>query len=117
MKAAVLHGPGDFKVEDVSEPTLEPDGAIVRVKACGICGSDLHMYNQGAAPRAQRNLGHEWSGEVVEVGANVTDITAGDRVAVGGGGAYAEYVGVARVMLNRNVFPLPEDMSYEVGRR
>jgi threonine dehydrogenase-like Zn-dependent dehydrogenase len=115
MKAAVLHGPRDFSVENVGDPALEPDGAIIRVKACGICGSDLHRYHQGGSPQALRILGHEFSGEVAEVGANVTDIKPGDRVVVGGAGAYAEYVGIPRVMLNRNVFPLPDDMSYEVG--
>ncbi len=115
MKAAVFHGPGDFRVEEVSDPTLQPDGAIIRVKACGICGSDLHIYKQGGTEQSRRVLGHEFSGEVAEVGANVTDLKPGMRVAVGGAGAYAEYVGLSRVMLNRNVFPLPEDMSYEVG--
>ncbi len=115
MKTAVLHGPRDFRLEEVSDPTLEPDGAIVRVKACGICGSDLHIYNRGGTPQARRILGHEFSGEVAEVGANVTDVKPGMRVVVGGAGAYAEYVGIPRVMLNRNVFPLPDDMSYEVG--
>jgi len=110
-----LHGPRNFKVENVSKPTLEPDGAIIRVKACGICGSDLHLYHQGGSPQALRILGHEFSGEVAEVGVNVTDIKAGDRVAIGGAGAYAEYVGIPRVVLNWNIFPLPDDMSYEVG--
>ena len=115
MKAAILHGPRDFRVEEVSDPTLEPDGVIIRVKACGICGSDLHIYNQGGTEQSRRVLGHEFSGEVAEVGTNVTDVKPGMRVIVGGAGAYAEYVGIPRVMLNRNVFPLPEDMSYEVG--
>jgi len=115
MKAAIFHGPRDFRVEEVSDPALEPDGAIIRVKACGICGSDLHIYNLGGTEQSQRVLGHEFSGEVVDVGANVTDLKPGMRVVVGGAGAYAEYVGIPRVMLNLNVFPLPEDMSYEAG--
>jgi len=115
MKAAIFHGPKDFSVEEVSDPILEPDGAIIRVKACGICGSDLHIYNMGGPEQSWRVLGHEFSGEVVEVGANVADLKPGMRVAVGGTGAYAEYVGIPLVMLNRNVFPLPDDMSYEAG--
>ncbi len=115
MKAAILHRAKEFRVEKVDDPTLEPNGIIVKVKACGICGSDLHRYHQGASPQAQGILGHEWSGEVTGVGSNVTDIKPGDRVAVAGGGAYAEYVGVPWAMLNRNVFPLPDDMSYEVA--
>ena len=115
MKRAVFHGPRDFRVEEVGDPTLEPDGAIIRVKACGICGSDLHIYKLGGTEQSQRVLGHEFSGEVAEVGANVTDVKPGMRVAVGGAGAYAEYVGIPRLILNRNVFPLPDDMSYEAG--
>ena len=115
MKAAVLHGAKEFRIETVDDPTLEPNGIIVKVKACGICGSDLHRYHQGASPQAQGILGHEWGGEVAEVGVNVTDIKPGDRVAVAGGGAYAEYVGIPWAMLNRNIFQLPDDMSYEVA--
>ena len=115
MKAAVFHGPRDFRIEDVNKPALMPDGAIIRVKACGICGSDLHIYSDGGTPQSRGILGHEFSGEVVEVGANVTDVKPGMRVAVGGSGAYAEYVSVPRVALNLNVLPLPDDMSYEAG--
>jgi len=115
MKAAVFHGPGDFRIEDVNDPTLKPDGAIIRVKATGICGSDLHIYNQGGTEQSVRVLGHEFSGEVVDVGANVTDVKPGMRVVVGGSGAYAEYVGIPRVALNWNVLPLPDDMSFEAG--
>jgi len=115
MKAAILHGAKEFRIENVDDPTLEPNGIIVKVKACGICGSDLHRYHQGASPQAQGILGHEWGGEVTEVGVNVTDIKPGDRVAVAGGGAYAEYVGIPWAMLNRNIFQLPDDMPYEVA--
>ena len=115
MKAASLQGPKDFKVENTDDPVLQPDGIIVKVKACGICGSDLHRWHQGGTQQAQRILGHEWSGEVIEVGSNVSDISQGDRVCVAGAGAYAEFVGVPMAIVNRNVFPLPDDMSYEVG--
>jgi len=47
MKAAVLHGPKDLRVEDVDDPKLEPDGAIVRVKTTLICGGDLGWYERG----------------------------------------------------------------------
>ncbi len=115
MKAAVFHGSRDFRIEEVNEPVLAPGGAIVRVKASGICGSDLHIYNQGGTEQSRGVLGHEFSGEIVEIGANVTGVTAGMRAAVGGSGAYAEYVGIQQVVLNGNIFPLPDDMSYEAG--
>jgi len=62
MKAAVLKGAKDFKVENVDDPVLQPDGAIIKVKACGICGSDLHRWHQGGAQQANSVLGHEWTG-------------------------------------------------------
>ena len=121
MKAAILHGPRDFRVENVSDPKLQPDGIIIRVKACGICGSELHCYEWGLPSEAEQipriqavsisMFGHEWSGEVVEVGANVTHIKPGGRVIGFGYGAFAEYVSI----IARSVMPLPDDMSYEVG--
>ena len=119
MKAAVFHGPGDFRVENVSDPVLDPDGVILRVKACGICGSDVHTYHQGGLPGAPRVLGHEFSGEVIEAGANVTGIKKGDRLAGRGGAAFAEYIGIPRALLDKSfdcwTVMLPEDMSYDVG--
>jgi threonine dehydrogenase-like Zn-dependent dehydrogenase len=47
MKAAVYYGPRDIRVKDVSAPKLEADGIMIRVRACGICGSDLHPYKLG----------------------------------------------------------------------
>ena len=116
MKAAVLYGPKDLRVENVDNPKLEPDGIIVRVKVCGICGSDLYRYDAGPP---QGRMGHEYSGEVVEVGANVTGIRKGDRVAGRGGRAFAEYMGIPQAWIGRNLdcwtVILPADMSYEVG--
>ena len=47
MQAAVYHGPRDIRVEDIPTPTIAEDEVLVRVRACGICGSDLHMYRLG----------------------------------------------------------------------
>jgi len=125
MKAARFYGPGEFKVEEVDKPTLSPDGIILRVEFCGVCGTELHYYKLGTYRFDQRDwrpeqsvpsiMGHEPSGEVVEVGANVEGIEPGMRVTVGGGGAFAEYMTVPRALLDRNVFILPADMSYRVG--
>lgn len=71
MKAAVFYGQGDIRVENVKDPLLEPDGIIIQVKACGICGSDLHPQDSWDRENGMI-LGHEFSGDVVEVGANVT---------------------------------------------
>jgi threonine dehydrogenase-like Zn-dependent dehydrogenase len=84
MKAACWYGKRDVRVEDVPEPRiLNPRDAIVRVTATAICGSDLHLYN-GFVPMmlAGDILGHEFMGEVVEVGAQVKNLAVGDRVVV-----------------------------------
>ena len=80
MKAAVFYGARDFRVEDIAEPKIEPTDVLIRVKACGICGSDLHAYKKGIFSRPGFVMGHELAGEVAAVGEKVTGIAAGDRV-------------------------------------
>src|SRR5271154_99806 len=84
MKALVYHGPGQRTWESVPDPTiLEPTDAIVRIDTSTICGSDLHIL-KGDVPEVKPGtiLGHEAVGTVIEVGAAVTTIEAGDRVLV-----------------------------------
>ena len=84
MKANCWMGTRHVQVEDVPEPKiLNPRDAIVRITSTAICGSDLHLYN-GFVPTMKRGdvLGHEFMGEVVEVGKGVKNLTAGDRVVV-----------------------------------
>jgi threonine dehydrogenase-like Zn-dependent dehydrogenase len=84
MRAVRWHGPRDLRVETVPDPTLlNPRDAIVRVTSTAICGSDLHLYN-GVIPTMQAGdiLGHEFMGEVVEVGPGVRSLRRGDRVVV-----------------------------------
>ncbi|MDD5170994.1 MAG: alcohol dehydrogenase catalytic domain-containing protein, partial [Syntrophales bacterium] len=139
MKAAVLHGARDIRTETVSDPVLEPHGVIVKVRACGVCGSDLHVYKRDGQDGTI--FGHEFSGDIVEVGAQVTGIMPGMRVtavgfkpcgkcfwcAQGKGhrcsamallgyhfpGAMAEYVHVPFAALGRSIFPLPAELTYE----
>jgi len=142
MKAGVFYGAGDIRYEDVPEPKIGPDGIIVKVKASGICGSDLHPYRLGA-PMSGIIFGHESSGEVVEVGANVKSIKVGDRmVAVPVDvchechwckneqyehclsfqmpgwhipGAYAEYVAIPYYNDKISAPVLPDNVSFEEG--
>jgi 2-desacetyl-2-hydroxyethyl bacteriochlorophyllide A dehydrogenase len=82
MKAVVLRAPGDVGVDDVPDPRLrEPGDAIVRVRASAICGADLLPFH-GLTPgfEAGTVLGHEFAGEVVEVGDAVSSLRPGDRV-------------------------------------
>ena len=84
MKALVYHGPGHKASEEVPEPALEHDtGAIVRVDATTICGTDLHIM-KGDVPEVTdgRILGHEAVGTVIEVGSGVKNLTVGNRVLV-----------------------------------
>src|ERR1700686_335390 len=82
MKAVVLRAPGDVRVDEVADPVLEDDGdAIVAVRATAICGADLFPF-PGLTPgfEAGTVLGHEFAGEVVEVGRGVRGLRKGQRV-------------------------------------
>lgn len=86
MKAAVLHAPHDLRIEEVEVPSLGDHDVMVRIRAGGICGSDLHYYHHGGFGavrlREPMILGHEIAGEVVEVGKEVTAVMPGTKVAV-----------------------------------
>lgn len=84
MKALTWHGKQDIRCETVPDPKIEhPRDAIIKVTACAICGSDLHIYH-GVIPGMETGdiLGHETMGEVVETGAEAGDLKVGDRVVV-----------------------------------
>ena len=84
MKAVCWAGVGDVRVETVPDAALlNARDAILRVRATTICGSDLHLYN-GYIPFMQQGdiLGHEFMGEVVDVGPEITNVSVGDRVVV-----------------------------------
>ncbi len=84
MRALVWHGKHDIRCDTVPDPAIEqPRDAIVKVTACAICGSDLHLYD-GFMPGMENGdiMGHEFMGEVVEVGAENHRLKKGDRVVV-----------------------------------
>lgn len=143
MKAAVVRGPRDIRIETVDVPSVRDDEVLVKVMACGICGTDVHAFKKGggAKPRERLILGHEFSGEVVQVGSAVQGLKTGDRV-VGTGyrscgscnrcrqgqiewcpqplvpgegldGAFAEYVVVPRPMVGKMFFQIPEGLGWE----
>ena len=84
MKAVCWHGANDVRVETVPDPKiLNPRDAIVKITSTAICGSDLHLYD-GYIPTMEKGdiLGHEFMGEVVELGRAVKNIKVGDRVVI-----------------------------------
>ncbi|CAM5658223.1 L-threonine 3-dehydrogenase [Streptomyces alboniger] len=82
MKAAVIESVGRAVVAEVPDPTPGPREVVVEVAACGLCGTDLHILQGEFAPKLPIVPGHEFAGEVVGVGTQVTEVAVGDRVAV-----------------------------------
>ncbi|MEF3355136.1 2,3-butanediol dehydrogenase [Paenibacillus sp. GYB006] len=152
MKALRWHGVKDLRVEQIEEPKALPGKVKIKVEWCGICGSDLHEYTAGpifipadkphpiTGEQAPVVMGHEFSGQVVEVGEGVTRLQKGDRVVVepifncgkctacrqgkynlcdkmgflglaGGGGGFSEYVAADEHIVHK----IPDTVSYEQG--
>jgi len=86
MKAKVsfMHGPHDLRINEVEFPALKPDQLLIKLHACGVCGSDVHCYEgesaEGRYDIAPYTPGHEWAGEVVELGSAVKVFAIGDKV-------------------------------------
>ncbi len=118
MKAAVFHGPRDVRVEEVETPTLLPGDVLIRIRACGICGSDLHAYKHGLFPELGvpagpgRTLGHEFSGDVVEINGEAKGLHVGDRVTCVSFGGNAEYLRMPAIATPA-IFHIPSNVSYE----
>ena len=143
MRAGVFRGVRQVPIEDVPDPTAGPKDIVLEVKACGICGSDLHTYAQGLFAEEGQVMGHEFAGEVVEVGPEVEGISVGDRVtglpiqpcgdcrqcldgrahlcetwtrrSVGYGipGAFAEQLWIPQAVLGANVHRMPDELAFE----
>jgi threonine dehydrogenase-like Zn-dependent dehydrogenase len=120
MKAAVFCGPGQIgPVSNLDKPVVGANEVLVRVEACGICGSDLHMYRTNAhrdvlvryAEHGEEIPGHEFAGVIDAIGAEVTSYQVGERVVGVGMGGMAQYVPVPI-----NPFQLvriPDGVSFE----
>lgn len=140
MKAAVYYSNTDIRVEELPKPQINEDEMLVEMKACGICGSDvMEWYRIKSAPRV---LGHEMTGDIVEMGEKVSNFRVGQRVFVSHHvpcntckiclsghhtacktlrttnfypGGFAEYIRVPSVNVERGTFVLPETISYQDG--
>jgi L-iditol 2-dehydrogenase len=140
MKAAMLYGIKDLRVEDVEVPEVEAGEVLVRVKAATTCGTDLKIFRRGYVEKVIRLptvFGHEWAGEVVEAGEGLDWPKKGMRVRAGNSapclhcsmcqkgkynlcekmiwlwGAYAEYIKVPARMVLVNMQEIPQHVSYE----
>lgn len=139
MKAAVTYAAHVLKIETVPVPEINDNEVLIKVKACGICGTDPHIYNGHFPAPMPLIQGHEFAGEVVKIGASVTSVAVGDRVTadiniscgncyycrtgqklfcenikqlgVHTNGAFAEFVKAPE----NNTYKLPEGMSWEEG--
>lgn len=126
MRAAVFHGVGSIEMQaDVRRPTPGEHEVLVKVAACGICGSDLHIYRVSSPSSenmysgtlrvdadGRRIIGHEYSGVIAELGAGVRDFRVGDRVVgVTAGGGMAEYVPVP--INPYQIARIPNGVSFE----
>jgi len=123
MKQIMLHGKNDWRLDDIVEPTPGPRDAIVRIAACGICGTDVSYVHMGMTPGHPIPLGHEMSGVVDWVGDEVSNLSVGDRVAIcpsdvgggamgtgGGQGGLTPLLHVPDAASGRRLFKVPDDM-------
>ncbi|QGP81284.1 zinc-binding dehydrogenase [Sphingobium sp. CAP-1] len=130
MRLARVHGPGDVRLDQVDLPRPGPGEILVRVGACGICGSDLSYIAQGGLGgveplNAPLPIGHEFAGTVAAIGPDVSGIDIGTRVAVnpdhgfiGGGGpdgAMAPFIRVSGAVVGETLFPLPDHVSFDAA--
>ena len=140
MKAAMLYGVKDLRIEDVAVPSVGDGEVLVRVKTATTCGTDLKIFQRGYVERIVKLptiFGHEWAGDVVEVASGLEWPKVGMRVRAGNSapclhctmcqrgkynlcenmiwlwGAYAEYIRVPSRMVLVNMQEIPQDVSYE----
>lgn len=125
MRLARIHAPGEVRIDTVDDPQPGPRDAVVAVHACGLCGSDISFVRAGglAGPGPEPlALGHEFSGVVTGVGAEVRDFAVGDRVVVhpgddevgriGGGGPNGALADACLVTeADRFLYPVPDDVD------
>jgi len=112
MRVAVLRGVRNFVVEDVPQPEVGEDEVLIRVKACGVCTSELYLWNgKFKGLSFPLYLGHEPSGVIEAVGERVDGLSVGDRVTFLSevGGCFAEYAKAKK----SNIVRIPESVSFE----
>lgn len=114
MEALVKYGDGPDMLElrDIPEPVCAEYDVKIEVKACGICGTDIHILHDLYAWPKMVPLGHEYSGVVVEAGRQVTRFAVGDRITTCGTGGFGRYVVKKET---ERISKLPDNLSFEEG--
>lgn len=118
MKAALLYKKDDLRVVEIDKPEIGPNDILVKVKVCAVCPTDIRKYRTGdhGVPGLPMNLGHEWTGDVVEVGEKVEGFRKGMRIIGGGYAGYAEYAKVPGLWIKMGaILEMPDNVSYEEG--
>ena len=130
MKVAVVSGPGETQVVDAPRPAVGPTDVLVKMRACGICGSDALYISLGGLPPRQGHmpLGHEPAGEVVEIGRDVAGISVGDHVVInpmaapsgiigngGASGALSDYLLIEHAIRGNSLEVVPDHIPFEVA--
>ncbi len=130
MKLLNIHGVGDVRLDDYARPAAGPKDIVVKMKAVGICGSDLSYIKFGGMSRnadGTTALGHEGAGEVIEVGADVVDILPGQQVVINGmmtpsdvgnggpEGCFTEELLVREARLGDSIHVIPDGIPYDVA--
>jgi threonine dehydrogenase-like Zn-dependent dehydrogenase len=128
MKASMVTAPGETQVVDVPKPTVGPADVLVKIRACGICGSDAFYISIGGLREGQTPLGHEPAGEVVEIGSQVAGIAIGDHVVInpmaapsgiigngGATGALAEFLLIENAVRGKSLEVVPDHIPFEVA--
>jgi threonine dehydrogenase-like Zn-dependent dehydrogenase len=125
-----IHGVGDVRLDPIDPPRPGNSDVVVKVKSCGVCGSDLTYIKIGGihrAPGGVTPIGHEAAGEVIAVGAAVKDVSVGQRVIInpmntpsyigsgGPEGAFTEELLVRDARVGDSLLPMPKDLPYEVA--
>ena len=130
MHVLNIHGVNDVRLDKAERPTPGPADVIVRIRACGICGSDLSYIKIGGInrrPGGVTPIGHEAAGDVIAVGADVMGVSVGQRVVVnpmntpsyvgsgGPEGAFTEELLVRGAKGGHNLLPMPDGLPYEIA--
>lgn len=130
MRAAIVTAPEKAEIKDVPMPLAGSNDVLVRIRACGICGTDTLYIAIGGLPPHQgcMPIGHEPAGEVVEVGSGVSGIAVGNRVVInpmalgddiigngGSSGALADFLLIKDAVRGRSLEVVPEHIPYEVA--